>query len=242
MKSASAFLHGSKSASLSAREELEEQGYCIVRGLADESARTTFLSQFGPLLPQYDGAYTREILFLRNIISIGPHTEVPVFSMPPRYLALYCHCQARCGGGHTSLADAFAFYDEQDAARQDLLQTVPMQFVTSGPGVPTPLTAEHRLMTNLPSGRRIFRFSHHCFYFGDTNSDVGTSHYALDKAPPAMQPLVEGITTWFERRQERILIPEGAMLIWDNHRMLHARGHYADARRHLTRYWVGDTA
>ncbi len=35
-------------------------------------------------------------------------------------------------------------------------------------------------------------------------------------------------------------IADGALLIWDNQRMLHARSEYADRSRHLTRFWCGD--
>jgi alpha-ketoglutarate-dependent taurine dioxygenase len=37
-----------------------------------------------------------------------------------------------------------------------------------------------------------------------------------------------------------VLIPEGAILLWDNQRMLHARSAYRDLRRRLTRYWLAE--
>nr|WP_272921645.1 TauD/TfdA family dioxygenase [Streptomyces sp. SID8354] len=30
------------------------------------------------------------------------------------------------------------------------------------------------------------------------------------------------------------------MLIWDNHRMFHARTGFSDTRRRLTHYWIAD--
>ncbi|WP_018542455.1 TauD/TfdA family dioxygenase [Streptomyces sp. MspMP-M5] len=37
-----------------------------------------------------------------------------------------------------------------------------------------------------------------------------------------------------------VLIPEDALLIWDNHRMFHARTGFSDTRRRLTHYWIAD--
>lgn len=35
-----------------------------------------------------------------------------------------------------------------------------------------------------------------------------------------------------------VLIPENAILVFDNHRMAHARPAYQDPGRRLTRYWL----
>ncbi|ADI04934.1 branched-chain-amino-acid transaminase [Streptomyces bingchenggensis BCW-1] len=72
------------------------------------------LQDLGRFVPQYGGTVEHEVVYRpgndgraysqsRN--AIRPHTEAPGWHPSPRHLALYCHRQARCGGGHTDLLD-----------------------------------------------------------------------------------------------------------------------------------------
>ena len=46
--------------------------------------------------------------------------------------------------------------------------------------------------------------------------------------------------TFFYNNLIEVLIPEKNILIWDNHRFMHARREYSDKTRHLTRYFLND--
>ncbi|WP_042338003.1 TauD/TfdA family dioxygenase [Paraburkholderia ferrariae] len=232
-----------------ASAELERQGWTVLPPQALEAGVRAALARFGTIVPQYNGEDTWEVKvkpgfeklpYSQSSNGIGPHTEVPVGDPPPRYLALHCHRQARCGQGHTSLADGAAFCRSLDAKLQKYVHDVPVQFAaTLKPG------GAYRQMLSAPilsreSGRPIFRFSFNQFRYGDVNPSEAALNDA-SRQPDTDNPLVRLATlaaAYFESDAQPVLIPDGHLLIWDNHRLFHARSTFSDPARHLTRYWL----
>lgn len=205
-------------------------------------------AQFGTIIPQYDGeksydvAYREgfdEFLYSKSLNPIGPHTEAPLQTPPPRLLALHCKRQARCGGGATLIADARTFLRNRPTAEVELCRSWPVPFTGSpNPELPDTIAAEAPLLSETPEGT-IVRFSHNFFIYGDTNGKLSNRrHLALLGFPAPLERAIEATFRFFEEQAVSITIPEGHMLIWDNHRMLHGRTAFRDPGRHLTRYWL----
>ena len=81
---------------------------------ADLAAAEELVRSVGELIPQYNGSLTHEVTYRpgndhraysQSANTILAHTEAPGWHPSPAYLALFCHRQARCGGGHTDLLD-----------------------------------------------------------------------------------------------------------------------------------------
>ncbi|TKC87765.1 branched-chain amino acid aminotransferase [Trinickia terrae] len=232
-----------------ARDELHRQGWTVLLPQALEPGVRATLAQFGAIVPQYNGQDTWEVKakpgfekvpYSQSRNGIGPHTEVPVGAPPPRYLALHCHRQARCGQGHTRLADGVAFCSSLDPELQRFVRETPVTFAaTLAPGATPRQTLTVPIMGS-DGGRPVFRFSYNQFLYGDVNP----SEAALDDAsarPDANAPLVRLATlaaAYFESHAVPVLIPDGHLLIWDNHRLIHSRSAFSDPERHLTRYWL----
>lgn len=242
-----------------AHEELRRQGWTVLAPplLADDVRAT--LARFGTIVPQYNGEDTWEVKmkpgfeklpYSQSRNAIGPHTEVPVGDPPPRYLALHCHRQARCGQGHTRLADGMTFVRSLDARLQRYVHEAPVQFAaTVSPGTARRQTLTVPILSHGRGGDRpILRFSYNLFLYGDVNpSEMALSAASsglrdgtcasIDRNDPLVQ-LALLAASYFESEAVPVLIPDGHMMIWDNHRLIHARSTYADPARHLTRYWL----
>src|SRR6476646_12085025 len=80
-----------------ARRRLDQWGYVVVDDVESLTAAEELVRSVGELIPQYNGPLTHEVL---------ARTEAPGRHPSPAYLALFCHRQARRGGGHTDLLDA----------------------------------------------------------------------------------------------------------------------------------------
>jgi hypothetical protein len=232
-----------------ATKGLRRDGYWVVPQISDDDLEP-MLAELGPLLPQYDGKLAYEVTYQPGFESfrysksnngIGPHTEVPVYSTPPKYLALYCRRQATCGGGYTCLADSRIFIDQLTPAMHAVARTQLIDFAAT----PNPRDQEEQLSGRFPlispagDGATIFRFSHNYFYFGDANARADQHPALRPSESDTFNNIVENCVAFFDNHKIAIRLEENDLLIWNNHRMLHARDHYADKRRHLTRYWVG---
>jgi Taurine catabolism dioxygenase TauD, TfdA family. len=117
--------------------ELADQGYTVLDGIRTDQEAAYALRRFGGLVPQYDGALRYQVKaapgfegrrYSKSTNTIGVHTEAPGWDPPPRYLALHCRVQARCGSGHTELADAGAFVASLDGAARRALYTEPVDW------------------------------------------------------------------------------------------------------------------
>lgn len=228
--------------------ELEERGWSILRpdAIANDPAET--LSRLGKLLPQYNGQLTFDVTYKagfddapysQSMNGLGAHTEAPGYQPPPKYLALYCHHQARCGKGQTLLADGVRFYDHVlDADLRTWADENQIQFVAAskpGEGDHKTFSAKIREEQN---GQAVMRFSYNLFRYGNVNpsaTDVANADRLKD-APLAR--IAEQGEAWFANNLTPVLIPDGCMMVWNNHRLIHGRGDYADSARHLTRYWI----
>jgi hypothetical protein len=229
-------------------QELLDQGYTLIEGITSDEEAAEALRPFGELIPQYDGELRYQVKaapgfedrrYSKSTNTILVHTEAPGWSPPPQYLALHCRVQATCGSGHTELADARAFLsglDEADtlAVRERQIDWVGHNTAGTGTeGVRSPV------VESTADGREIIRFSYNLLTAGHYDPPV-------DAVPdPARLPLgrlglelAERAAEFFREYKVSVLIPENAVLVWDNQRMLHARSEYRDARRHLTRYWL----
>lgn len=233
------------------RQALDRDGHAVVKGLTGGEVES-FLGRLGRLLPQYDGRIAFEVRpkaafdryrFSQSMNPIGPHTEAPVHDPPPRYLALFCHRQATCGGGATSLSDGSAFLAGLPPPLRQAAETMPIEFIASRhPGGPVDRVARFPMLSAGPEGASVFRFSHNQFYFGDVNPTANDEGDGNGAAPVMADETVRALAArgadYFTAHAVDILIPVGGLLIWDNHRMTHARGPYKDPARHLTRYWI----
>ncbi|MFD9425663.1 TauD/TfdA family dioxygenase [Streptomyces sp. NPDC060054] len=52
--------------------------------------------------------------------------------------------------------------------------------------------------------------------------------------------MADQIVEFFRLNKTSILFAEGAILLWDNQRLVHGRSAYSDPHRHLTRYWLAE--
>lgn len=231
-----------------ARQLLDRQGWVILAPeLIDEAPQLT-VEHFGPLLPQYDGSLRWDVTpkagfdalpYSQSHHGIGAHTEAPTLQPPPRYLALHCHRQARCGGGHTLLADGLDFCERHVGMAHSTGQT--LEFIAA----PTPGSSTRQQirapMLSFAGGEPLFRFSDNQFRYGNVNPSA--EDLAAAGNAPASDPALIRLADLAERFHAEeglsLLIPDGAMLIWNNHRLMHARSRFDDRARHLTRYWLG---
>lgn len=205
------------------------------------------LLHFGEIAPQYDGKETWEVMvrpgfeslpYSQSSNGIGAHTEAPVFAMPPKYLALHCLRQAKCGGGHTMLADGLDFCE-----RTGMVETCTRTEVNFVATVKPGTTQRQSLLSPLLSAAAdgpIFRFSYNLFKYGDVNpsEDAIVSPDAALNQNSDLVLLTELAEKYFDEHGAAVLVPEGSMLIWNNHRMMHSRSRFEDKARHLTRYWL----
>lgn len=229
----------------SVRSALDADGYAVVALPGGQRDAIELLQDIGRFIPQYTGTVEHEVVYRpgndgraysqsRN--TIRAHTEAPGLDPSPRHLALYCHQQARCGGGHTDLLDLRVLEKLLGPAEHALL-TGP-RLVFPGPASDSdPVLAP--MLYDDDHGRPVLRFSYNLLTAADYDA-------SLDSAPPpedlplgrAGADLAHRVSELFDKYRTQVLIPDGSLLIWDNQRMLHARSQYEDTGRHLTRYWI----
>lgn len=231
-----------------ARLLLDRQGWVILAPeLIDPIPRLT-VERFGRILPQYDGSLHWDVTpkagfealpYSQGRQGIGAHTEAPALQLPPRYLVLHCQQQARCGGGHTLLADGLAFCERHVGMARSTSQ--PIEFVA--PPVPGSSTRQviSSPMLSLVDGQPLFRFSDNQFRYGNVNPSAEDLREAGSGGArdADLLRLAELAERYHAEEGLALLVPDGAMLIWDNHRLMHARSRFEDPARHLVRYWLG---
>lgn len=242
------FLPGSTSTE-KALATLDEHGYAVIEDIGGQSAAAEFLSLIGDFIPQYNGQITHEVTYRpgneershsQSVNTILAHTEAPGWQPSPAYLALFCHRQARCGGGHTDLLDINELLPRLSEEEIEILTNKEMDFpgpASANGGAGTVRTP----MLDRNGDRPVLRFSFNLLTSGeyDPPLDVQVDDEKLPLGA-AGRALAHRVSDLFLELRTQVLIPEGALLIWDNQRMLHARSRYEDQARHLTRYWVSD--
>jgi hypothetical protein len=218
-----------------ARRRLDQWGYVVVDNLESLTAAEELVRSVGELIPQHDGLLTHEVTYSRSPNTILAHTEAPGRHPSPAYLALFCHRQARCGGGHTNLLDARRLVGALDADELALMTDAELHF-------PGPDGGVHSTMLSTDAdGNTVTRFSYNLLstsdYHPTRGADVDPFRLPLGEAG---RRLAHRVSNVFRTQGTSVLIPGGSLLIWDNQRMLHGQSKYRDRARHLTRFWSSD--
>lgn len=101
------------------------------------------------------------------------------------------------------------------------------------------LAVRSPILSLASNGKPIFRFSYNAFYYEDLHPVIESEG---GRESPTGNPFLKELATqglqFFRSNCDEVLVPENGLLIWDNHRLLHARSKYDDKARHLVRYWV----
>ena len=226
------------------QRRLDQWGYVVVPDVGNLTAAEELVRSVGQLIPQYNGRLTHEVTYRpgndhkaysQSANTILAHTEAPGWHPSPAYLALFCHRQARCGGGHTDLLDVRKLAGALDADELALMTGADLHFPGPDGGVRSAM-----LQTDF-TGHTVTRFSYNLLTTSDYDptlgADVDPSRLPLGEAG---RRLAHRVSDLFRELRTSVLIPDGSLLIWDNQRMLHARSEYADRSRHLTRFWSTD--
>ncbi|MER7008085.1 TauD/TfdA family dioxygenase [Dactylosporangium sp. NPDC000555] len=234
----------------SAVDQVRQIGFVVINGVENQEALGRTLESFGRMMPQYDGNLTYEVraepgfddrAYSKSQNEIRAHTEAPGWQPPPKYLALWCHVQARGGGGETCLADVKSYLRGLDRATVKRLRSWDIAWGGANmsgrgsAGVVAPMLAPDG------SGDEVLRFSYNLLTSGEYDPP-------LDGAVPEERlpwgrfglDLAHQVHAHFNDTALKIRIPENAVLLWDNQRLAHARTLYVDPRRHLTRYWIAE--
>jgi Taurine catabolism dioxygenase TauD, TfdA family len=215
-----------------------------VQDVGDLAAAEERVRSVGELIPQYTGNLTHEVTYRpgnddraysQSANTILAHTEAPGWHPSPAYLALFCHRQARCGGGHTDLLDVRKLIGALTGDELALMTDADLYFPGPNGGVASPM------LSTDAEGNTVARFSYNLLTTSDYDPTLGddVDHWKLPLGE-AGRRLAHRVSDLFRELRTSVLIPDGALLIWDNQRMLHARSEYADRSRHLTRFWSTD--
>ena len=226
------------------QRRLDQWGYVVVPNVGTPDAAEELALSVGDLIPQYDGGLTHEVTYRPGIRhkaysqsanTIQAHTEAPGWHPSPAYLALFCHRQARCGGGHTDLLDVRRLVAALEDDELALMTEHELHFPGPDGGV------HSAMLSTDTAGDTVVRFSHNLLTTSDDDPalEVGVDSRRLPLGE-AGRRLAYRVSELFAELRTSVLIPDGALLIWDNQRMLHARSEYADPARHLTQFWTGD--
>lgn len=231
------------------KNELATRGWTVLSEKLIDNKIDEILSYFGEIVLQFNGKKKSEITFepgfeklpfSQSTNNIGPHTEAPVYSIPPKYLTLYCHKQATCGSGQTLLADGFSFFDSLNLKLKRWAEENYIEISASALPGKNEKELSHTKLMEYKNGNKIFRFSYNQFHFGDVNpSEVDLKNPNVNNSEDLREIAKLGEEFFYENLIE-VLIPEKCMLIWDNHRFMHARSKYQDKKRHLTRFWLNE--
>ncbi|MFJ8310938.1 MULTISPECIES: TauD/TfdA family dioxygenase [unclassified Streptomyces] len=232
----------------SVRADLDADGYAVVDRLGGQRQAVELMQEIGRFVPQYTGAVEHEVVYRsgndgraysqsRNAIRC--HTEAPGWDPSPRHLALYCHRQARCGGGHTDLLDLKVLEKLLSPAEHALLTGPRISFPGPQDDAGHSTTVTVPMLCEEDDGRNVLRFSYNLLTAADYDAalDAAADPERLPLGRPGAE-LARCVSELFDRYRTQVLVPDGCLLIWNNQRMLHARSEYADERRHLTRYWI----
>lgn len=228
--------------------ELVEQGFTLIKDIESDEDAARALSAFGELVPQYDGSLRYEVKaalgfenrsYSKSVNTILVHTEAPGWNPPPNYLALHCRVQARCGSGHTEFADMGSFVASLGEQERTVLHEQAIEWLGHNTGGIGTEGTRRPIVERMEDGREVLRFSYNLLTTGQYDPRIDAS---ID---PAELPLgsfgihlARQAEAFFREHKVSVLIPEDSILVWDNHRMIHARSSYQDTRRHLIRYWI----
>jgi alpha-ketoglutarate-dependent taurine dioxygenase len=214
---------------------IADKGFARIHGVESEDEYLSIVGTVGALVPQYDGRFVWSIkadprfddhYHSLNAKELNPHTECYEFDgLPPHYLALWCVVPNECGGGQTTLADGYAFFESLNESDRALLTDRRFRFSSSSGIQASQLgrTAEHKVFDVDTLPHPIFRFSYNC----------------MDRdGSEQMDALAERCMEFFNDTRLFFNWSRGDLLIWDNHRVLHSRTAFKDRKRELRRVWL----
>jgi hypothetical protein len=228
--------------------QLASRGWSVLPNESIDADPAVTLRRLGKIVPQYNGCETFEVTYRpgydqapysQSMNALGAHTEAPGFTPPPKYLALYCHRQARCGKGQTLIADGVHFYDKVLSKElREWSSANEVEFVaTAAPGEGARKTFRAPIRVSY-EGEPLLRFSYNLFRYGNVNPDATDVRVVETQPADPLGKIAEEGEAFFADNLIPVLIPDGCMLVWNNHRLIHGRGNYSDQARHLTRYWL----
>jgi Probable taurine catabolism dioxygenase len=227
------------------RNTLGQQGYILENGLLEDEA-VGIVESLGDLIVQnkkgvghsvkYKEAYNG-FFYSQSKNKIGPHTEFPYMPVPPTFQALYCKTQTTCSGGQTYLCNVQEFLNSLSEEETQALASEKICFEANKDIKEIELTQATYPIYQTFADSFIFRFSHNLFYFGDINAKVAASKMYPFK-DESIVPIIHKFLAFTEENKIEVLIPEGSLLIWKNHHLVHWRASYSDSRRELVRYLV----
>ncbi len=231
------------------QNELAANGWAIVRGFAEPTRAERALGELGELREQYGAVLRHQVKakpgfdhlqYTHSRNGITPHTEAPGLPSPPRYVALHCHRQARCGGGHTLLADGYAMIAALEPTLRDEAQRRPIRFdLVRGADSDSGLVAAPILAPVDGDQIPTLRYSYSVLRDNSVSAPVHDDLEDLEDLDPFHAAMCKQGLEHMESEGFGALPGDGELLIFDNWRMIHARDTYTDPERHLTRYWVG---
>jgi Taurine catabolism dioxygenase TauD, TfdA family len=215
---------------------LGQWGYVVVADVESPTAAEEIVGSLGEVI--------HEVTYLagndrpahsQNTNTVLARTEAPGWHPTPAYLALYCHRQARCGGGHTDLLDVRRLVAALHADEIALMTEADLHFPGPDGGV------HGTMLSTDAAGDTVARFSYNLLTTSDYDPALG-AEIESRRLPlgEAGLKLAHRVSDLFGQLSTSVLIPDGALLIWDNQRMLHAPTEYADRSRHLTQFWSTD--
>ncbi len=216
------------------KEQLAKQGYIFLQQMPPDFDHLAFLQRFGRLLPQYDGQIVwsikadpkfDDLYHSLNTKPLFPHTECYEFpGLPNKYQALWCVTPVSNGGGETTLADFYQFWNSLSPIEQAVLQRE-FNFHSSA-GIRASnlgVVARHPPYSTTEAIEPIVRFSFNCM------------EYQHD---PEMVDLAARVVRYFDENHLAFTWKQRDLLLWDNWRMLHSRTGYEDRERELKRVWM----
>lgn len=219
------------------RAELGARGHLYIDGIPRGFDHPAFIHEhLGPLLPQWDGETIWSIkpeagfettYHSNNTKKLTPHTECFEWEdVPPKYLGLWCVVPNEGAGGQTTLLDGFDFLATLTEEERARLRTQVYRYVSTAglQQMNLGLSAAHPILEDRAGLAPILRFSCQC----------------IADADEFCRDVSDRLLTYFETNKIEVDFSERSLLLWDNHRFLHSRNAFQDARRHLKRIWIAE--
>jgi hypothetical protein len=164
------------------------------------------------------------------------HTDTQYYPMPERYFVLYTMQAARCGGGRSVVRDARALREQLNAPatrwvarvlEQPLPFRVPAAFVTSDRP-----EAVQATLAPVFADTPFIRYRYDTLLSGLQKFAAYDSRDVRQALDAFNSVLLDG------KKTAEFFMPSDALLLIDNHHVLHARTAFQDPMRHLLRIRV----
>lgn len=216
-----------------------------------ELAETEKAMCLGDYIPFYDGRQSETHVRVfegleshaseRGAQPVEPHTDGPMYEVPPKWLALW-----KLGASRppvpTALASILGFFASQSGlpffpeAQERLVS-----FRKRLPGKDTIWEVTRKIADNARN-KLLFRYSNSSLAHGATTPRVGET--LEPNKDTWARDLAQTATPWFKRNSIEYDVPVGYALFFSNHLNVHYRNREIPLpqgrSRHLIRHWLGD--